>query len=216
MRQVRGMVESRKRTEKNTGRSYDLILKVALQLFSERGYDGTSIDDIRHAAGFKSKASLYTHFKSKGEVAMALLQQIQDVEEQAVLQAYIQAGEEPLQRLTAVIRAFIEWGMTYPQEYSFCFLRIQQDLLVRGEASNPEQTDAMTEATTKLLQSVRAAGYPVRQIADAALLTMAVGLISRAVIDQSAFGPISMQEKIQQLLNACFGVIFAQPVTIPV
>ncbi|HLJ35644.1 MAG TPA: TetR/AcrR family transcriptional regulator [Ktedonobacteraceae bacterium] len=210
------MVESRKRTEKNTGRSYDLILKVALQLFSERGYDGTSIDDIRHAAGFKSKASLYTHFKSKGEVAMALLQQIQDVEEQAVLQAYIQAGEEPLQRLTAVIRAFIEWGMTYPQEYSFCFLRIQQDLLVRGEASNPEQTDAMTEATTKLLQSVRAAGYPVRQIADAALLTMAVGLISRAVIDQSAFGPISMQEKIQQLLNACFGVIFAQPVTIPV
>lgn len=215
MKLVRRMVESRKSTEKSTGRSYDLILRVALQLFSERGYDGTSIDDIRQAAGFKSKASLYTHFKSKEEVAMALLQQIQDVEEQAVLQAYIQAGEEPLQRLTVIVRAFIEWGMTHPQEYSFCFLRIQQDLLVRGEVSNPEQTDAMTEATTALLQSVRAAGYPVRQIADAALLTMAVGLISRAVIDQSAFGPISMQEKIQQLLEACFGVIFVQPVTIP-
>lgn len=209
------MVESRRRTEKNTGRSYDLILKVALRLFSTRGYDGTSIDDIRQAAGFKSKASLYTHFKSKEEVAMALLQQILDVEEKTIFQAYEQAAEEPLQRLMVVVRAFIAWGMTHPQEYSFCFLRIQQDLLVRGEASNPEQADATGEALIALLQSVRAAGYPVRHIADPALLTMAVGLISRAVIDQSSFGPISMEEKIQQLLEACTGIIFAQPVALP-
>ncbi|MEO8972283.1 MAG: TetR/AcrR family transcriptional regulator [Ktedonobacteraceae bacterium] len=210
------MVESRKRTEKSNGRSYDLILRVALQLFSERGYDGTSIDDIRQAAGFKSKASLYTHFKSKEEVAVALLQKIQDVEEKTVVAAYRLSGEEPLQRLTAVVRAFIEWGMTYPQEYSFCFLRIQQDLLVRGETSNLRRADALYEVTMGLLQSVRAANYPVRQIADAALLTMAVGLVGRAVIDQTSFGPISMEEKIQQLFDACFGVVFAQTVAIPV
>lgn len=210
------MVESSKKTGKNTGGSYDLLLRVALQLFSERGYDGTSIDDIRRAAGFKSKASLYTHFKSKEEVSIALLQQIQEVEAKAVLLAYEQAGEEPLQRLAAVVRAFIEWGMTHPQEYSFCFLRIQQDLLVRGEASNSELEDTTIEAIVQLLRSVRAAGYPVRHIADPALLTLAVGLISRAVIDQSAFGPISMEEKIQQLLDVCSGVIFAQPVALPV
>lgn len=207
------MVESRKKTGKSTGGSYDLLLRVALQLFSAHGYDGTSIDDIRQAAGFKSKASLYTHFKSKEEVAMALLQQIQDVEANAVLQAYEQAGEEPLQRLTAVVRAFIEWGMTHPQEYSFCFLRIQQDLLVRGEASNSDLEDVTNEAIMQLLQSVRAAGYPVRQIADSALLTMAVGLVGRAVIDQSSFGAISLEGKIQQMLDVCFGVVFAQPVT---
>ncbi|HLX39290.1 MAG TPA: TetR/AcrR family transcriptional regulator, partial [Ktedonobacteraceae bacterium] len=193
-----------------------LLLQVALQLFSERGYDGTSIDDIRRAAGFKSKASLYTHFKSKEEVSMALLQHIQEVEAKAVLLAYEQAGEEPLQRLTAVVRAFIEWGMTHPQEYSFCFLRIQQEMLVRGEASNSELGDTTIEAIVQLLRSVRAAGYPVRHIADPALLSLVVGLISRAVIDQSAFGPISMEEKIQQLLDACSGVIFAQPVALPV
>ncbi|HVB20433.1 MAG TPA: TetR/AcrR family transcriptional regulator [Ktedonobacteraceae bacterium] len=206
------MIEDREKTGKSTGRSYDLILRVALQLFSERGYDGTSIDDIRQAAGFKSKASLYTHFKSKEEVAVALLQHIQEFEEKTVLQAYWQAGEEPLQRLAAVVRAFIEWGMTYPQEYAFCFLRIQQDLLVRGEVSGG-RADALYEVTLDVLQGVRKAGYPVRQIADAALLTMAVGLVGRAVIDQSSFGAISLEEKIQQMLDVCFGVVFAQPVT---
>src|SRR5258708_39218199 len=51
--------------EQRTSHGRDGILQAALQLFSRRGYDATSIDDIRRAAGFKSKASLYTHFKSK-------------------------------------------------------------------------------------------------------------------------------------------------------
>ena len=109
------------------------------------------------------------------------------------------------------MRAFIEWGMTYPQEYAFCFLRIQQDLLVRGEVSGG-RADALFEVALEFLQGVRKAGYPVRQIADAALLTMAVGLVGRAVIDQSSFGAISLEEKIQQMLDVCFGVVFAQPV----
>jgi hypothetical protein len=45
---------------------------------------------------------------------------------------------------------------------------------------------------------------------------MGVGLISRAVIDRPAFGLLSQEEEIvQQVWEACFGVIFAEPVAFP-
>lgn len=204
------------RNEKRETRGREQIMHVALQLFSERGFDGTSIDDIRLAAGFKSKASLYTHFRSKEEVAEALLAQILRTEEETVGRAYMRANEEPLQRLAAVGRAFIEWGMSSPREYAFCFLRIQQQLSTQkasgSAASNP---DASTQAMLKLLGDIRAAGYPVRAISDAALLTMMTGLISRSVVDQPAFGPVSLQTKVEQVLEACFGIFFTEPVPVP-
>ncbi len=191
-------------------------MQAALQLFSERGYDGTSIDDIRLAVGFKSKASLYTHFSSKEEVAEALLSQILRTEEETVGRAYLRASAEPLQRLAAVGRAFITWGMTYPREYSFCFLRIQQQLSTQvAEGRPPSNPDASTEALLKLLGDLRVAGYPVRQISDAALLTMMTGLISRSIVDQTAFGFVSLETKVEQVLEACFGIFFTTPVPVP-
>ncbi len=191
-------------------------MHVALQLFSERGYDGTSIDDIRQAAGFKSKASLYTHFRSKEEVAEALLAQILRAEEETVGRAFLRASEEPLQRLAAVGRAFIGWGMASPREYAFCFLRIQQQLSAQTvEGRHTDQPDASTQAMFKLLSDVRAADYPLRQIPDAALLTMMTGLISRSIVDQTAFGPVSLETKVEQVLEACFGIFFTQPIPVP-
>jgi AcrR family transcriptional regulator len=191
-------------------------MHAALQLFSERGYDGTSIDDIRQAAGFKSKASLYTHFRSKEEVAEALLAQILRIEEETVGRAFLRASDEPLQRLVAVGRAFIEWGMSSPREYAFCFLRIQQQLSTQEAEGRPaSQPDASTLAMLKLLSDVRTAGYPMRSIPDAALLTMMTGLISRSIVDQTAFGPVSLETKVEQVLEACLGIFFTQPIAIP-
>jgi len=190
-------------------------MHVALQLFSERGYDGTSIDDIRQAAGFKSKASLYTHFRSKEEVAQALLAQILHAEEEAVGRAYLRASEEPLQRLAVVGRAFIAWGMSSPREYAFCFLRIQQQLSTHTAEDRPASSDASTLTMLNLLRDIRASGYPVRQISDAALLTMMTGLISRAIVDQTAFGPVCLEIKVEQVLEACFGIFFTQPIVVP-
>lgn len=48
------------------------ILKAALTLFAEHGYDGTGVDLIAEGAGIKGP-SLYRHFKSKEEVLNALV-----------------------------------------------------------------------------------------------------------------------------------------------
>jgi AcrR family transcriptional regulator len=203
-------------SEKNSSRSRATILQSALQLFSGRGYDGTSIDDIRQAAGFKSKASLYTHFKSKEEIASALLQAILEEEDRVVMQAYAAAKPEPLHQLVAMGKAFIEWGLSHPQEYSFCFLRVQLEMLIQGKyaasmGGRPQSSDLIL---LNLIHELRR-DYPVRQIADAALLSMIMGLVSRVAIDQTAFGTISLETKAQQIIEVCVTILFTEPVPLP-
>lgn len=47
------------------------ILDVALDLFTEHGYDGTSLREVAEQLGV-TKAALYYHFASKDEILMAL------------------------------------------------------------------------------------------------------------------------------------------------
>jgi len=209
------IISASKDTRDITQNSRSLILDVALRLFTQKGYDGTSIDDIRQAAGFKSKASLYTHFKSKEEVAIALLTRVLSDEEGVVMEAYQTAAPQPLARFLAMGRAFIEWGLTHPQEYAFCFLRVQQEMLMRGQYGYlDDRPSASYPVLLDQIQEMRGT-YPVRSITDAALLSMVVGLVSKAVVDQLAFGPISLAEKVQQIIEMCFGVLFAESVAIP-
>lgn len=49
----------------------DRILDVALRLFTEKGFDATSLQEIADHLGF-TKAALYYHFRSKEDILMAL------------------------------------------------------------------------------------------------------------------------------------------------
>ena len=51
----------------------DRILEEALRLFSEKGYDGTSVESIAEAVGIKAP-SLYKHFKGKEDIPRILAQ----------------------------------------------------------------------------------------------------------------------------------------------
>ena len=202
-------------SEKRTSHGRDGILQAALHLFSRLGYDATSIDDIRRAAGFKSKASLYTHFKSKEEIATALLQEIIEQEDQVVMQAYHLADPEPLHRFLAMGKAFITWILSHPQESSFCLLRVQQEALIQGKLAYMGERPLSSDLVLlKLIQELRQA-YPVRHIADAALLTMLLGIVSRAGIDQTAFGAQDQETRVRHILEVCMGVLFREPVPLP-
>lgn len=48
------------------------ILDVAQQLFLEKGYDNTTIQDIVDKLGGLTKGAVYHHFKSKGDIICAL------------------------------------------------------------------------------------------------------------------------------------------------
>ncbi len=57
------------------GNTKQEILETALELFSVKGYEATSISQIAEAVGIR-KASLYSHFGSKQEILDALVREV--------------------------------------------------------------------------------------------------------------------------------------------
>ncbi len=80
------------------------IQAVALDLFTEQGYEGTSLREIAERLGV-TKAALYYHFKSKEEIVDSF-------------------SADRLTRMDALI----EWGRSQPEPHSAAFRR---ELLAR-------------------------------------------------------------------------------------
>jgi AcrR family transcriptional regulator len=74
----------------------DRILDVARELFTDQGYEGTSLRQIADRLGF-TKAALYYHFQSKDQLLEALLQPFSEM------------ADELLSRLEATATVE-EWG----------------------------------------------------------------------------------------------------------
>ncbi len=58
---------------KHPEETVQLILDVAYRLFMEKGYEGTSIQDIINQLGGLSKGAIYHHFKSKEDILVAVV-----------------------------------------------------------------------------------------------------------------------------------------------
>lgn len=95
------------------------ILDSALEVFSRRGYNGASIDEIAQQGGI-SKALIYEHFPSKKDLHASLLERhVQDIFERLAESA---AGPDPGEvRLRAGVDAFLDWVQTHPHAFRLLF-----------------------------------------------------------------------------------------------
>jgi AcrR family transcriptional regulator len=75
------------------------ILETAARLICEKGYEGTSIQDIADAAGL-TKAGLYHHIRSKEHLLLEIQNYGMDVFEEGVLKPVMLIAD-PLERLQA-------------------------------------------------------------------------------------------------------------------
>lgn len=206
------------------------ILQVALELFTKLGYEATSVEDIREAAGFKSKASLYAHFKSKQAISEELKKRILGQIERELFAAYEKATPNPVSQFVEVMRTYITWGFTHRQEFAFRIIRAQEERMEKGEydwqrdlAQSKDRSSVPRNIYTLILgivQQLRSEEYPVRQIPDAALFHMMIGAISRAVIDRDSFAKvvqsdadIAWTEQVNLTLEVCMGILFKEAVS---
>jgi len=91
----------------------DLILDAALDVFSQHGFRGATIDQIAEAAGM-SKPNLLYYFRSKEAIYEELIHGLLDVW-LAPLRAIDDVGD-PLQELRAYIRRKLEMARDFPRE----------------------------------------------------------------------------------------------------
>ena len=93
------------------------ILRAAMKLFSERGFDATSIRDIARESGYTNPA-LYKHFASKEELALHLFETCHR-RMWAKCNAAIAAADSFEEKLGGYIGQFLELVDEHPETVAF-------------------------------------------------------------------------------------------------
>jgi AcrR family transcriptional regulator len=84
----------------------DLILEVAERLFTERGFDGTSIDAIGADVGFSGPA-IYYYFHTKHELLAAVLSRLSDQGYERA-RAAVDGVDDPVVALDALVVCWVD------------------------------------------------------------------------------------------------------------
>jgi TetR/AcrR family transcriptional regulator, mexJK operon transcriptional repressor len=126
-----------------------LILDAARQMFLERGYDETSLDDVAAASGV-SKTTVYNNFGDKEALFRAVVLAVTEYAEQIITElGSILRGPEPAaERLTLVART-LAYGVLSPAVVQLRRLAISEALRFPGIVS--EYWDRAPARTLALL-----------------------------------------------------------------
>jgi AcrR family transcriptional regulator len=101
------------------GARRELIEAAASELFAERGYAGTSIDEIARRAGVTAPV-VYDHFESKRELHRGLLER-HFSELRALWREQLAGEEPPTRRIPRAIDAWFEYVQTHPYAWRMLF-----------------------------------------------------------------------------------------------
>jgi AcrR family transcriptional regulator len=93
--------------ERRRQQTREYLLRAAADVLARRGFHGASLDEVATTAGF-TKGAVYSNFKNKEDLFLALLEAIQE-REFAQVEAVIDASEVPPgSRLTDFVSLFRE------------------------------------------------------------------------------------------------------------
>jgi len=100
-------MERKERKEKEKVARIEMILSAAKRVFSRKGYEATTMEDIASEAGF-GKASLYFYFKGKEEVFLSLIKDGLKGQKK-LLKEVMSSQLSNVERLEAVLSKFFEY-----------------------------------------------------------------------------------------------------------
>ena len=150
----------------------ELIIEAAGQLFGERGYDGTRLDDIAAAAGV-TKPVLYRHFDSKRDLYLALLERHR--EDLPTFTAAIPAGGS----LEGGLRAVLDAWLGYVETHAYAWRMLFRDSGggVEVQAFRREVHARARDVLADVIRSLGDASIDAREIEPLAEL-MSMGMAS--------------------------------------
>ncbi len=153
-----------------------LIEQAATELFADRGYAATTVDDIVRAAGV-TKPMLYRHFESKQDLCIALLERYRDELVAAPLARFDPEAGNPHAQLVAMTEDRLEHARSHPAATRLLFVpitgdpeieRVQRELHARQRAT---QTALLREFAPTLSG---ADAEPMGEVTRSSLAAMAL------------------------------------------
>lgn len=101
------------------------IANEAELLFSEKGIDHTSMDEVARSAGY-SKATLYVYFKNKEEIVSFLVLRSMNKLKYALLEA-VNASKDSKAQFKAICNALVNYQEEYPEYFDMTLKYIDID-----------------------------------------------------------------------------------------
>lgn len=116
------------------------ILEAASNLFIQRGYEGTTMQDIAHELGI-SRSALYYYFKNKEEILVSLTEGLTVAAQQLASQV-VEKGKEPEEALRELVQQHAKLILYRP---------IQFRVVQQAEVSLPEKQRKIAETARRVL-----------------------------------------------------------------
>jgi AcrR family transcriptional regulator len=186
--------------------THQRILEVALELFTQQGYDKTSLRDIAERLGI-TKAALYYYFERKEDILLALHLRLHDAG--STLLDGIEAipdGPERAAAWPALLDGMIEF-MIEDRELILLHARNQSafEALALSDR-NKYENDALEARLVEILRS------PAIPLADRVRMGAAIGAITEVLVSSGpAYEDVSSEE-IAALLRETIADVMRQPV----
>ena len=175
------------------------LIEAAAVVFARNGFHGSSLDEVAATAGF-TKGTVYSNFKSKDELFLALLDDRMESQAVQVLEALDTIGgmepdgEEQLRRMREVIER------TWDEEWSALYLEF-----VLYARRNPQARAKLSERMKHQHELARhmfareyerVGGQPLFPLDLVTMISLAVfeGLSIARLVDESAVTPETVSD----------------------
>jgi len=197
-------IAERKEREKREMR--ELIIRTAMNLFVERGYEKTSMRAIAGAIDY-SPATIYLYFKDKDEIFFAI-QTKAFSHLFATMQPLLQI-QNSLERLKTLGRVYVKFAMDHPQYYDVMFI---MDSPMNAE-KNQEKWEIGKQAHSFLENTVQQCvdeGYLEGDAEKIAFLmwSMVHGMASLLIRNRLKMYDCEVWGDYQELMNASMDVMY--------
>lgn len=120
-RNARIQAKSAERRQKRKAALRRVIIDAAETLFLEHGYEHFSLRQVAETIGY-SPTTIYLHFADKDELLFTVVlegfMRFADM-----LKAAFDSAAHPRDKLTAIGRAYLEFGLGYPVHYRLMFMQ---------------------------------------------------------------------------------------------
>lgn len=183
---------------RGSGKTLQRLFQAAVELISEKGYAGTSVDAIVERAGV-AKGTVYYHFKSKAELVDAVFQ-----DGLASLGDSFRRETEGAQGPEQALRALVHAELSYIKRYE-AFSKLLMSELWRVDRDWQQTVYLLHDRYAAVFAEVLDAGVEAgafRADLDTRATAAALfGMIATAALDWLVFSPERRLEDVEQALT---------------
>lgn len=189
----------------------DRILEEAVKLFYERGFSGTTLDDIAGKLGV-TKPFIYTHFRSKVELLEAICRPTIEMSLDAIAEAARQPGPAGRRLFDGIVN--FSKVVLQRQANIAVYFREEKHLSEPGLAEINALRKRFDRVLSDLLEEGSAAGE--FRVVDVRVAALAIGgMVSWAYTWYQPDGRLPIEEVGEKLAHFALQLVGGQPVSTP-